>query len=344
MASFLVIQTSYLGDVILTTPLIAELAKRGTVDVLATPTGAAVLANNPDILRLIKYDKRDTYGAAVGTWRTVRAIRKRPPYDAVYMAQGSFRSAILALLTGSKERVGFFTSHGKPLYTRRVEYRPEKHHAERLWSLSMSMSDCADPPTAEQLRVRLYPSDEDRTKVDSLLRRAGITDGAFIALAPGSAWGTKRWPYYPELAKRLGESNRIVIIGSAEDRAVATEIARNVSSAPVVDTCGQLSVLASAELIGRARAIVTNDSAPQHLASAMGTPTLTLYGPTVPDFGFGPLAPRHATAGVTGLSCRPCDRHGPKRCPLGHWRCMRELEVDDVERLLSSVLQNPAAA
>ena len=76
----------------------------------------------------------------------------------------------------------------------------------------------------------------------------------------------------------------------------------------------------------------------------MGTPTLTLYGPTVPDFGFGPLAPRRATAGVTGLSCRPCDRHGPKRCPLGHWRCMRDLTVDDAERLLSSLLENPAAA
>lgn len=342
MSGSLVIQTSYLGDVILTTPLIAELAKRGPVDVLATPAGAAVLANNPDIRHLIKYDKRDTYGAAVGTWRTIRAIRRRPPYDAVYMAQGSFRSAILALLTGSHERVGFFTSHGKALYTRRVEYRPEKHHAERLWSLSMS--DCADAPTAEQLRVRLYPSDEDRTKVDSLLRHAVVTDGAFIALAPGSAWGTKRWPYYAELAKRLGESNRIVVIGSAADRAVATEIARSVSAAPIVDTCGELSVLESAELIGRARAIVTNDSAPQHLASAMGTPTLTLYGPTVPDFGFGPLAPRRATAGVTGLSCRPCDRHGPKRCPLGHWRCMRELSVDEVERVLSSILQSPAAA
>ena len=342
MGASLVIQTSFLGDVILTTPLIAELAKRGPVDVLATPSGAAVLANNPDIRRLLKYDKRDTYGAALHTWQTIRAIRQRPPYDSVYMAQGSLRSAILAFLTGSKERVGFFTSHGKPLYTRSAEYRPEKHHAERLWSLSMS--DCADPPTPEQLRVRLYPSDEDRTKVDSLLRRAGVADGSFIALAPGSAWGTKRWPYYAELAKRLGESNRIVVVGSAADRVVATEIARSVSASPVVDTCGQLSILASAELIGRARAIVTNDSAPQHLASAMGTPTLTLYGPTVPDFGFGPLAPRRATAGVIGLRCRPCDRHGPKRCPLVHWRCMRELSVDEVERMLSSILRNPAAA
>ena len=342
MTSSLVIQTSFLGDVVLTTPLIAELAKRGPVDVLATPSGAAVLANDPAIRRIIKYDKRDSYGAAVQTWRTLREIRHSPPYDAVYMAQGSFRSAMLALLTGSRERVGFFTSHGKALYTRRVEYRPDKHHAERLWWLSMT--DCADPPIPEQLRVRLYPSDEERAQVDAILRREGLDDGKFIVLAPGSAWGTKRWPYFADLARRLGDRARLVVIGGESDCDAAMEIAKGVSAAPVVDLCGKLSILGSAEMIGRARAIVTNDSAPQHLASAMGTPTVTIYGPTVPDFGFGPLAPRRATAGVVGLSCRPCHRHGPKRCPLGHWRCMRDLGVDQVDALVNSLLQDPVAA
>lgn len=342
MESSLVIQTSFLGDVILTTPLIAELAKRGPVDVLATPVGATVLANNPDIRTIIKYDKRDTYGAALQTWNTIKTIRRNPPYSAVYMAQGSFRSAILALLTGSRERVGFFTSHGKALYSRRVEYRPDRHHAERLWWLSMM--DCADPPLPEQLRLRLYPSDADRERVDGILRRAGIADGEFIVLAPGSAWGTKRWPYYADLAERIGVDNRIVVVGGKSDCDAAMEIARRVSAAPVLDVCGQLPILASAEIIGRARAIVTNDSAPQHLASAMGTPTLTMFGPTVPDFGFGPLAPQRATAGVTTLACRPCDRHGPKRCPLGHWKCMRDLTVDEAERLLTSLLAERAVA
>jgi heptosyltransferase-2 len=80
--------------------------------------------------------------------------------------------------------------------------------------------------------------------------------------------------------------------------------------------------------------LVTNDSAPQHLASARGTPTVTLFGPTVPAFGFGPLAPGSVTLGVEELACRPCDPHGPERCPLGHWRCMRELSV---ERVIASI-------
>lgn len=339
MGGSLVIQTSFLGDVILTTPLIAELAQRGPVDVLVTPGGAAALANNPDIRTIIRYDKRGTYGSALGMWQTILEIRSRRPYEAAYLAQGSFRSGLIAMMTGAKERIGFASSTGRVLYTIQLPYRPDRHHAERLWSLSMS--DCADPPTRDQIRPRVYPSDEERRMVDTLLRQSGITGDAFVALAPGSAWGTKRWPYYVELAKRLADEYRIAIIGSKADSAIAAKITGVLPPDTVINAVGVLPLLASAELIGRAQAIVTNDSAPQHLASAMGTPTLTIFGPTVPEFGFGPLAERNAVAGHTGLACRPCDRHGPQRCPLGHWRCMRELTPDYISSLLTEVLNPP---
>jgi heptosyltransferase-2 len=335
----LVIQTSFLGDVILTTPLIAELARRGPVDVIATPLGATALANNPDVRTIIRYDKRGTYGSAQGLWQTIKHIRSRRPYDAAYLAQGSFRSGLLATLTGAKERIGFASSTGRLLYSTQVPYRPERHHAERLWSLSMS--ECADPPTREQIRPRLYPSDEDRRRVDSLLLRNGSSSEPFVALAPGSAWGTKRWPYYVELATRLSDDYRIAVVGSNADSAIAAQITAAVPDDRIIDAAGSLSLLASAELIGRAQAIVTNDSAPQHLASAMGTPTLAIFGPTVPEFGFGPLAERRVIAGHDRLSCRPCDRHGPQRCPLGHWRCMRELSPDYIASLLTEVLNPP---
>ena len=338
MSGSLVIQTSFLGDVVLTTPLIAELAKRGTVDVLVTPTGAAALANNPAIRSVIPYDKRGTYGSAMGLWQTIREIRARRPYDAAYLAQGSFRSGLIAMMTGATERIGFASSTGRVLYTTQLPYRPERHHAERLWSLAMS--DCADPPSRDQVRPRLYPSDADRGKIDSLLRQNGSTDEPFVALAPGSAWGTKRWPYFPDLAKRLVDDYRVAIVGSKADLELATQIINGLPDERVINGIG-LPLLTSAELIGRARSIVTNDSAPQHLASAMGTPTLTIFGPTVPEFGFGPIAERHAVAGHDSLSCRPCHRHGPQRCPLGHWRCMRELTPDYVSSLLTEVLNPP---
>ena len=338
MSGSLVIQTSFLGDVILTTPLIAELARRGPVDVLVTPIGAAALANNPDIRNVIRYDKRGTYGSALGLWNTIKQIRGRRPYDAAYLAQGSFRSGLLAMLTGARERIGFASSTGRVLYTQQLRYRPERHHAERLWSLAMA--DCADPPTREQIRPRLYPSDDDRQAIDNLLHRTGANGEPLVALAPGSAWGTKRWPYYVELAERLAGEYRIAIIGSKADAETAAQITATLPPESVVDGVG-LPLLASAELVGRSQAIVTNDSAPQHLASAMGTPTLSIFGPTVPEFGFGPLAERKAIAGHTGLSCRPCDRHGPQRCPLGHWRCMRELSPEYISSLLTEVLNPP---
>src|ERR1700694_2582521 len=169
MGGSLVIQTSFLGDVILTTPLIAELAKRGPVDVLVTPGGAAALANNPHIRTVIRYDKRGTYGSALGLWQTIREIRSRRPYEAAYLAQGSFRSGMIAMMTGAKERIGFASSTGRVLYTKQIPYRPDRHHAERLWWLSMS--ECADPPSRDELRPRLYPSDDERRRVGLLLRQ-----------------------------------------------------------------------------------------------------------------------------------------------------------------------------
>lgn len=339
----LVVQTSFLGDVVLTTPLVAELARRGPVHAVVTRESAPLLARNPDLQGITIYDKRGSargvgglasVAAELSAARTAAADHGATE-AAAYLAQGSVRSAALARLAGFRTRVGFSTSAGRWLYTRRVLYRDDRHHAERLWRLGAESPDAT--PTPEQLRPRLYPGGAEREAVDRLLAEQSVRAAPLVALAPGSVWATKRWPHYPELARALADHARVVVVGSNADRALAAEIVA--TGRDVIDGTGQLSLLGSAELIGRCAALVTNDSAPQHLASAVGTPTVTIFGPTVPEFGFGPLAPRSATAGVTGLACRPCDRHGPQRCPLGHWRCMRDLSVvtiaDDVMRLLA---------
>src|SRR6185503_8141804 len=167
---------------------------------------------------------------------------------------------------------------------------------------------------------------------------AGHSGEPLIALAPGSIWGTKRWPYYADLARRLTSAGRVIVLGSASDTPLAAEIAA-ATFGSAIDATGRLSLLASAALLERCVLAVTNDSAPQHLASAAGTPTISIFGPTVPAFGFGPLAPRSAIIEHHDMPCRPCDPHGPMVCPLGHWRCMRELDVDRVyqetQRLLT---------
>jgi len=311
--------------------LIAELAERGSVDVVVTPASAALLAHNPAIENVIVYDKRGRDRGVGGFVRMVRRLRSNR-YATAYMAQASVRSGALVAAAGIPERVGYETSAGRRFYTRRVPYIENEHHAARLLRLAGVDAD------ASRLRPRLYPGQEERAAVDGLLRDAGAADEELIALAPGSVWATKRWPYYAELAGELDA--RVVIIGAAADRALADAIMQR-AGAHTIDATGKLSLLASAELISRSRAIVTNDSSPLHLASAMGTPTVAIFGPTVPEFGFGPLAPRSIVLGHTSLACRPCDRHGPQRCPLGHWRCMREITPREVAAAVQNLLAQP---
>lgn len=342
----LVIQTSFLGDMVLTTGLIAELARRGPVDVVATPASAPLLANNPDVRDVIRYDKRGDARGLGGLWRTAEQLRRRADdlgprkVGAAYLAQGSTRSAVLAVMAGIRERIGFDTSSGRALYTRQVTYREDRHHAERLWRLAHP-EVAIDPPT-ELVRPRLYPGLEEVSQVDGLLESLPDDDLPLVALAPGSIWATKRWPGYPELARLLAPHARLVTIGGVGDTLLAAEIVQAAGESAgadrVLDAMGRLSLLASAELIARCRVLVTNDSAPQHLASAMDTPTVAVFGPTVPEFGFGPLASRQAIVGNTGLPCRPCDRHGPETCPLRHWKCMMDVPAAHVAAKVHELL------
>ena len=336
MSSTLVVQTSFLGDTVLTTPLLAQLSNRGPVDVVTTPASAALLAHHPAVRAVIAYDKRGADRGLLGLWRLARRLRANG-YDLALLAQGSWRSAALALLAGIPNRIGFTTSAGRLLYSKRVPYRDDLHHAARLLMLARPNGR---EPTPAELRPSLAPGATERDAVDALLQHGGMRAGErLVAVAPGSVWGTKRWPYYPELAVELAEDARVVVVGSAADAPLAAAI---IAAAPgAIDATGRLSLLASAELIGRCGVLVTNDSAPMHLASAMGTPTVAIFGPTVPEFGFGPLAPRASVVGLDALPCRPCDRHGPERCPLGHHRCMRELTTSMVAARARALLLNP---
>jgi heptosyltransferase-2 len=328
----LLIQTSFLGDMVLTTPLIAYLAERGAVDVVSTRAASALIANHPHVRESIVYDKRGTDRGMTGFARIAAALRARK-YDAAYLAQGSVRSGALALAAGIGDRVGFQTSAGRAFYTTRIATGDAMHHAARL--LALGTREPGRQVSRAQLRPSLHPGDAERAAVDAVV--GATAHERLFALAPGSVWATKRWPSFPALAQQLAGEGRVVVIGGEADRSLADEIL-SATNGRAIDATGQLSLLASAELIRRSALLVTNDSLPLHLASAMNTPTVAVFGPTVPEFGFGPLADRAAVAGHTGLTCRPCDRHGPQRCPLGHWRCMREITPDSIASLARDLL------
>jgi len=321
----LVIQTAFLGDVVLTTPLLAALAARhGPVDVVTTPGAAPLLETHPAVRRVIPYDKRGKHRGLGGLIRLARELRAGQ-YDVAYLPHRSLRTAVLAWAARVPRRVGF-RGPGAPFYTEALR-KPRgsaTHESQRL--LALAGGSGAAP------RPSLFPTPEDEAAALAVLEEAGI-EGDFVALAPGSIWGSKRWPYFAELAGRLARRLPVVAIGASGDTSLGEEIvtAAGRSGGRAVNACGRLTLRQSAALIGLATLLVTNDSAPLHLASAMGTRVLAVFGPTVPEFGFGPVGPEDITIGMPGLWCRPCSRHGPPRCPLSHHRCMRALGSDYVE-------------
>jgi heptosyltransferase-2 len=321
----LVIQTAFLGDVVLTTPLLSALAERhGPVDVVTTPAAGSLLETHPAVRSVIRYDKHGTDRGWRGMRKVASELRTRG-YATVYLPHRSVRSAVLALLSGARERVGFTDSPAAISYTRRVPRLRTGHEVERL--LALAGSGVAPRPVT----LGLTASDHAEAETWLANHRVGPK---FVALAPGSIWGTKRWPYYADLAAGLDQP--CVVVGGADDSSLADAI---VSAAPgrAVSAVGAFSLRASAALIQRAAVLVTNDSAPLHLATAVGTPVVALFGPTVPEFGFGPRGRGDVALGVEGLTCRPCSRHGPDTCPLGHHRCMRELAITTVTAALAAV-------
>jgi heptosyltransferase-2 len=273
---------------------------------------------------VIRWDKNSKSGT--GAWELGRQLRDQG-YERVYLPHRSVRSALIAKLTGARERIGFADAPflSRALYTETQPRDTTKHESERLLGLLGR-----ERPSAEW---SMTLTDGDKAKADAWMAANGVRDG-FIALAPGSIWGTKRWPYYPELAKLLAD-RQVVVIGGKDDAALAEAI---LAAAPnAKNSAGQLSLRESAALIQRAAALVTNDSSPLHLATAVGTRVLAIFGSTVPAFGYGPIRPGDLVAEIS-LDCRPCSSHGPHVCPLGHHKCMRDQTPDAILRAIRQLL------
>jgi len=323
----LVIQTAFLGDVVLSTPLLAILAQRhGPVDVITTPAAATLIECSAAVRRVIRYDKRGKDGGLRGLVSLARMLQAEG-YARVYLPHRSWRSGVLARLANIPERIGF-ADGATIFYTHSVPRPKAAHEVERLLALAGPIESGGDPA------VTLAIAAEDFAAADAWLGARNLR-AEFVALAPGSIWGTKRWPYYGELTARLRLPS--VVVGGAEDRLLGDAVVA-ASGGRAHNAAGDLSLRASAALIARARVLVTNDSAPLHMATAVQTPIVAIFGPTIPAFGFGPRGPDDRIVEHAHLDCRPCSPHGPRVCPLGHHHCMRELGAEVVIEAVEAVM------
>ncbi|MFH0881826.1 MAG: glycosyltransferase family 9 protein [bacterium] len=336
----LILQTAFLGDVVLTLPLVKrahELWPDTQLIPLTLPSTASIFEDHPGVVESMTWDKHGADRGLFGMLRIAREIRSRN-VDLALIPHRSFRSALLMTLAGVKRRIGFAHVPGSPLYTHRV-FRDEEAHegAKNLSLLGQFDTEISPKPV-----LATHP--QAAAEVKEWMKKEKLAGDNIIAIAPGSVWATKRWPetYWVVLARKLKESGHsAVFVGGPEDRELSLRIREAALGENIHVSAGELSVRGSSELLRFCRLLITNDTAPLHLAVAVQTPVLAIFGPTLPEFGFAPTGPSDRIVGLD-LECRGCAIHGSDRCPLGHHDCMVRLLPAEIYSIAVEMLEETA--
>ncbi|HEM46091.1 MAG TPA: lipopolysaccharide heptosyltransferase family protein, partial [Alphaproteobacteria bacterium] len=274
--------------------------------------------------------------AGTGPGALLRLRRSLPNrFDALIDAHGVTRSALLAASLGAGRRTRIVKDQARKLLL--IHRKINRYQAGgpsmvgRYVDLARRIG--AAPPVDPPPRLAV-----PRTARDAAGRLlAGFPgDRPPIAVAPGARHDTKRWPRerFAELVSSLvSRGERIALVGGAGDREICRAVAGEAEG--VVDCCGGFSPVETAAVLAGCALLVTNDSAPLHIAEAVGTPVVALFGPTVGQFGYAPRLPASVLVERT-LECRPCSRNGARPCPLGTKECLAEIPS---ARVLKAVLE-----
>ena len=315
----LVIQTAFLGDVILASPVWENLHAaypHAQIDIVVKKGNESLLTAHPFLHQVFIFDKSHK---VKNLWNLGKTLRSHQ-YDLVINLQRFASSGILTLLARGKETRGFEKNPLSLFFTKRFKHdmKPNWHEVDRNLRL------ISDLVTAPIRRPQLYPRNEDLNSIQI------YQEVPYYCLAPTSVWFTKQAPQeiWLELIDKLSQTkDQIFLLGAPSDRAYLDEIVNKTGSSLVINLAGKLSLLQSAALMAGAKHNYVNDSGPLHLASASNAPVSAFFCSTVPEFGFGPLSENAAIIEVKDLACRPCGLHGHKACPKGHFKCGKDLKI-----------------
>ncbi len=320
MQKILIIQTAFLGDVLLGTPVLSELKRlfpSSQIDFLVRKGNEGLLTNNPNCNNLYIFDKQN--GKYKNIWNLIIRFRKEK-YDLVINLHRFGSSGIITALSGSKLKYGFKKNPFSFSYTKKFDHSIENglHEVERNLSIIKEFG------AISKKRPNLYPSVEHFNKV------LEYKISEYYCMAPASVWFTKQLPKekWIELVKYYSSKGIVYLLGGKEDINLCEEI---LSKSDVIDNCqnlaGKLNLLESAALIKDAKRTFVNDSGPLHLCSAMNAPVTAFFCSTTPTFGFGPLSDDSEILEVMSLDCKPCGIHGHKACPLGNFKCGYDIKT-----------------
>ena len=331
----LIIQTAFIGDVILATPLIENLydaAPNRQIDMLVSENNVPLLQHHPKIRHTYGWNKKKR--KYTDLWSLMRTFRQNR-YDLVINCHRFGTSGLLTACSGAQLKVGFHKNPFSWAYDLRIAHRFAEglHEVDRNLSLLSAVFQRSDP-AQWQRRPRLYPSEEDVQQVQTFQK------SPYLCIAPTSIWHTKQFPpeQWARLIEELPPDCTIYLLGSQQDRTHCERI-RQATCRPVHNIAGQLSLLQSAQLMQGAVINYVNDSAPLHLASATNAPVCAVYCSTVPAFGFYPLSDVSWIVEVPeNLECRPCGIHGHRACPEGHFRCAGDITTQQLLKAYQEAL------
>lgn len=329
--------TAFLGDAILTLPLIASLRKGypdAEMDYWVRPGLEELFAAQPELSRVIPAAKRGSQRGVKGLMQLVGNLRQGA-YDLLVCAHTSPRSALAAWGSGAGLRVGYATGLVSRLAFHRLVPRQfcQMEEIERLLELLKPL-DMPIATTWPRLQLAENVSDE----VSAFWKREGLNNSPVLGIHPGSVWPTKRWSparFGKVAAMASKEGARVLIFAGPGEEALAKKVlhtARKTTTRAFeacVNMAGRLSLPQLAAHIGRLDCYLCNDSGPMHLAWTQRRPVVALFGPTTRELGFYPRGERSLVI-ERDMDCRPCGKHGGRSCRLGTHACMRSIEPEEV--------------
>jgi len=330
MKKILIIQTAFIGDVVLATALVEKLHRYfpgASIDFLVRKGNESLLQNNPYLHEVLIWNKKEN--KIKNLFGVLKKIR-RNKYELVINVQRFFATGLLTAFSGAKKTIGFDKNPLSFLFSKKIKHifnlQQPKHEVERNNEL---IRDFTDNSLSKPV---LYPSGKDEQII------LEYVTAKFVTMTPSSVWFTKKYPAekWIDLINQFDPAYNIYLLGGKDNVEECKWIADHANNKNTEVLAGKLSFLQSAALMKRANMNYVNDSAPLHFASAVNAPVTAIFCSTIPAFGYTPLSDISFIIETSEkLTCRPCGLHGKIACPLTHFKCANTIKTNQILETLN---------
>lgn len=328
-----VIHSAFLGDVALSVYFcdkVKEIYPLAEITFITTPAASKIVSTFHSVDKVIQFDKRNKDKGLNGIRRFANQF---DDIDLLFSLHKSFRSTLLSKLIDSAYSISYQNSALSFLYSKKVKCQKHLHEIDRDLLLLDPIYDFN--VKYEGQKAKLVFKESDKNIVHNLINK--YKPGEFYCIAPASVWNTKRWTEkgFSKLIELIYKTGKkVIIIGSKNDKDLCKRI--NINN-KAIDLSGETDLAQTMLLMSYSRAVVSNDSAPAHLAGLMKIPVVMIFGPTIKEFGFGPHGENDIIIENKYLKCRPCSIHGTNSCPIGTHECMKSIKAETILEAIEQI-------